>query len=322
MEEKKNSPSVRGASKWLCHNLWILKLMGLSPSTNQIQHPALTETGSRVLRKQTPKGLGLAAPCHNWTKNYFRIPYLSPAPGQRCPYSRHDLLLVPYVSSDCSTPKRHLGLHPWNWWLDHLSYVWPWWDVLQCPSLCLHHQAIGWVQPFSCQSWDSRELQRAGSLPKLWTPAVSAANQVPLLRVGSTHLSQVTGFRCQRSSSTPAWLLRSKPALNYSPRIREQLEDILEEVDWKATLPSASSTTTSSLILPVLLLTVTSTFFTSFHENECIQSFLNCTRSPGLNWVLLQREMSNPTTSAGQYHESPIEKSTRKDFSSLFPKLP
>lgn len=125
MEEKKNSPSVRGASKWLCHNLWILKLMGLSPSTNQIQHPALTETGSRVLRKPNPKGLGLTAPCHIWTKNYFRIPYLSLAPGQRCPYSRHDLLLVPYVSSNGSTAKRYVWLHPWNWDLTTWSMCGP-----------------------------------------------------------------------------------------------------------------------------------------------------------------------------------------------------
>lgn len=135
-------------------------------------NPALTGTGCRVLKTPNAKDLGWVAPCHTWTKNYFHIPHSSLTQGQMCPHSQHDLLLVPYVLSHHSVASRHLWLGPWNLWLDHMSYEWPWLDTLDCPSLCLCHQAAGWFQSFFCKSWDTRELRSAGEIANTpgWHP--------------------------------------------------------------------------------------------------------------------------------------------------------
>ena len=77
---------------------------------------------------------GWVASCHTWTKNYFRVPHLSLAPGQTWPYSLRNILFEPYVFPDCSIASRHLQRCPWNLWLDPLNYKWPWWCMLNVPA--------------------------------------------------------------------------------------------------------------------------------------------------------------------------------------------
>ena len=65
---------------------------------------------------------------------------------------------------------------------------------------------------------------------------------------------------------------------------------------------------------------VTESSFASFYTNGYIQSFPNCTRSPGLNSGLLHREIYNPRLAPRKFHQGhfPI----RKDFRVSLPTCP